>query len=747
MSNAMKHARTIQRDQSQASGDRWDSRRSRARRLAFLRNGRNSRRKQAVSVNDSFLLELTRRLLFAALVLSPWMSAFESAWVQWTVAGIGCLILMIQIVRWQSGHGHSALDETSAANAWVGQAVAGVILFLLSWCLISAMNACGRVDPVLTRWVPLPHFVSWLPHSFDGNATWKTFFYGLALAGFFWGTRNWFFEYSLQEWASKHGKRRYFQQKRRHSKTVPRCLQELIWVLTINGALLVLVALLQRATDSPLLLAIFKDPLDRGALTHFGPFAYRNNAAQYLGMIWLLPLGLWLFTGSRRRRISVKTKRFGESARIMSLFLGVIILGGGLFVFSRTGWQILIITLVLASGATVSRWFPGKFQWGMVMLAWLTLLAGVVWLAWPHVIKRFQAQFQSLPVNHPEGLEEFTLAGVLDLRYQEDNKQFILGLFPSSQASLGEPQTFAVHLWLKEGGGLSLSAFNAKGEQCCQFRQIDLLESLPGQKLELVIVCHEGLRLFVNGRLMAYIEPSESNQPAWIQRFPGSYVKNFSYYSAGGVRYMGFDRVMLWNEVVAPRRVSSWITSSGPSLSPPLLDFDRRELSWEKLLWLKEDTLLTRGQIWSSALKMAQEARWPRIWGGGPGTYPGCYAVSPARLPELKELHVHNDYLEFLITFGLPGSLALFVGLGLVLARPFLSGGIRLPFQFVVLLWISLLGCLLFAFVDWPLFAPPVQLLFIVLCAVLSIASIQRKPPSERFLEMQNTNEENIAFV
>jgi hypothetical protein len=115
------------------------------------------------------------------------MSAFESAWVHWTVAGIGCLILMIQIVRWQSGHGHSALDETSAANAWVGQAVAGVILFLLSWCLISAMNACGRVDPVLTRWVPLPHFVSWLPHSFDGNATWKTFFLRVGVGGVFLG--------------------------------------------------------------------------------------------------------------------------------------------------------------------------------------------------------------------------------------------------------------------------------------------------------------------------------------------------------------------------------------------------------------------------------------------------------------------------------------------------------------------------------------------------------------------------------
>jgi hypothetical protein len=250
-----------------------------------------------------------------------------------------------------------------------------------------------------------------------------------------------------------------------------------------------------------------------------------------------------------------------------------------------------------------------------------------------------------------------------------------------------------------------------------------------GQPVELVIIFRKRLRLFINGQLVAYLESVEKSPVSWPTRFSGDYVKVGRSYGGHSLPWEGIDRIVVWDRAITPHQVSDWLAGrKEQSRAPvPLMDFNYSGLELRPLLWMKEGTVFSRKQVWTSALEMARLARWPSIFGGGPGAYPGCYAVSPARLPGLKELHVHNDYLEFLLTFGLSGTLVLLVGLGLVLGRPLLPGGIRLPRGFVILLWTSLGGCLLFAFVDWPLFAPAVHLLFVVLCAILSATSVRRK--------------------
>jgi hypothetical protein len=688
------------------------------------------------------LQDATRKLLFFALVFSPWAAASEPAWALWTLNGAGFLLFLIQTARWldRRGIADSALDDAPLSNRWVGWTLAGVVGFVLLWCLISALNARGQANVTSGTWQAYAHYVPWLPHSFDGPATWKAFFHGVALAGFFWGTRNWFITRVLPDGSdSTENTSTDPRRKRRRSKTLPQPLQELLWLLGISGALLTVAALLQRTTPTLRLLGIFEDPLGRDGLTHFGPFGYRNNAAQYLGMIWPLVLGLWLFGGpKRRRRLVSAPDRIGGSPKILLVLCGLLVLGGTLGTLSRGGWGVALLTVVVVGAVAVAKWFPRNPRWTWLgALAMAATLGGVFWVAWPAVKSRFQGQFDALPLNHPEGLDEFTLAGTLDLKRWQETGRVFLGLFPRRQIFSGAPRTIYAYVRLGENGYLSISFWNEEHQLCRRIRVPDLFQKVKKSKLELAIVYREGLRVFANGHLLTYAEPPKGNQPQWPQRFSGNYVKNFGRYVSGGPRCRGFDRVAVWDRAIPFQQVSDWLLNKNtvPSIPEPIFDFDYQNLAVGTLLWFKEGTLLSRSQVWASALKMTRLAHWPRVLGGGPGAYPGCYAVSPARLPGLKELHVHNDYLEFLLTFGLPGSLALLGGLGLVLGRPFLRGGVRLPRGFIVLLWTSLLGCLLFACVDWPLFAPTVHLLFVVLCAILSVSSIRKKPHRERLLD------------
>jgi len=84
---------------------------------------------------------------------------------------------------------------------------------------------------------------------------------------------------------------------------------------------------------------------------------------------------------------------------------------------------------------------------------------------------------------------------------------------------------------------------------------------------------------------------------------------------------------------------------------------------------------------------------------------------------------MHNDWLETLITFGRLGATPIFLTALLILSHWFWSGGIHGNKYFVMLLWVSLGGCLVHACFDFPLQIHSVLALFVVLCAVLSCLS------------------------
>ena len=72
-----------------------------------------------------------------------------------------------------------------------------------------------------------------------------------------------------------------------------------MWLLAINGALLGIEGIAQRLEGSGHLLFLVKPRTNPGAITQFGPFAYRANAAAYFNLLWPVCLGFW-WTLNRR---------------------------------------------------------------------------------------------------------------------------------------------------------------------------------------------------------------------------------------------------------------------------------------------------------------------------------------------------------------------------------------------------------------------------------------------------------------
>ena len=79
-------------------------------------------------------------------------------------------------------------------------------------------------------------------------------------------------------------------------------MRRLFWVLTLNGTVLAIEGLMQRAEGGNKLLWLVVPRFDQDPVSQFGPYAYRANAAQYFNLLWPAVLGFWWACVSSLRR-------------------------------------------------------------------------------------------------------------------------------------------------------------------------------------------------------------------------------------------------------------------------------------------------------------------------------------------------------------------------------------------------------------------------------------------------------------
>jgi O-antigen ligase len=137
----------------------------------------------------------------------------------------------------------------------------------------------------------------------------------------------------------------------------------------------------------------------------------------------------------------------------------------------------------------------------------------------------------------------------------------------------------------------------------------------------------------------------------------------------------------------------------------------------------KNDVFSGRTEVYARAEHMARDYPW---FGTGPGTFNFLFQLYRESPEHYWPAQLHNDWLEFRITFGRIGFSALIAALTLASLRWFGRGGVPRDPVFLALTTFALAGCLLHARFDFPFQIYSIAFLFVVLAAVLFSSSRHR---------------------
>jgi len=253
-----------------------------------------------------FIDALSGLLLFASIIFAPWALGATEPWAIWTLNALcyalGALLLAKTLIRaavdyrfprWD-GFG---LDQDGAPKGGDYLLCRKGLLFLtvllLAYCLTHALNARSIFDMDTLSFGNERPYIKWLPASFDAPHSWEAFWKYLGLALAFWALHDWLMGKSSADLRGTPASR--------ESTLLPFRLQCLLWVLSVNGALLAIEGIAQRGLQSNKLLFFVQSLTHFTSNSQFGPFNYRSNACQYFNMIWPATLGFWWSLHRNRR--------------------------------------------------------------------------------------------------------------------------------------------------------------------------------------------------------------------------------------------------------------------------------------------------------------------------------------------------------------------------------------------------------------------------------------------------------------
>ncbi len=349
--------------------------------------------------------DLSGALILPMLVFSPWAFGTTESWSIWTmnIAGyaLGVLLLAKLFIRKVKSYPAPRWDHYSSRSGRLSRCrhpltrrltrtLAGLTLAVLAYILISALNAAANYDPDSMLFHYQHHF-AWLPHSFDAHRTWFYFWMYLGLAGAFWAVADW-----LPGMTSAEESGLYAGAKNDAEKTVPLLparLCALLWLLCLNGAVLGMEAIVQRAAGSTKLLFLVQPQVNREGISQFGPYAYRSNAAQYFNLLWPLCLGFWWLlqrTGGLRGKAQhwlLLCAAIMAACPVISTSRGGALVSAGMIILA-------LLYLGLTSLMTLERRSKvGSFRWDTagLLILFLTVTLSLGWyFGWDSLAPRME---------------------------------------------------------------------------------------------------------------------------------------------------------------------------------------------------------------------------------------------------------------------------------------------------------------------------------------------------------------------
>jgi O-antigen ligase len=145
-------------------------------------------------------------------------------------------------------------------------------------------------------------------------------------------------------------------------------------------------------------------------------------------------------------------------------------------------------------------------------------------------------------------------------------------------------------------------------------------------------------------------------------------------------------------------------------------------LNWQTIQYrLQENSLNSlsgRTVIYENSKRIVED--FP-VWGTGPGAFGAVYQLYRTDPEQSWYAYAHDDYLQTMVTFGRVGFTIVMFMLVSIFAFWFLARGIPTSELFIAFVWLAAAGCLLHARFDFPLQIYSLQIMFVTLCAILTI--------------------------
>lgn len=328
---------------------------------------------QAPRSVDRLLGLLTGALLTAGLIFAPWAYGTTQPWSIGVLNAkgwcLGLLWLALRSLDWRRGG--------SRPSPWPVRVLGWLTLAILGYELVSLLNAQAVYDPSTMSFLPRAR-IGWLPGTLDPAASGRLLQRDTALAGTFWATHRWLSGPDSKSARDGDGAGAPLPGMRH---------QWVIWALVLNGLALGAEGYWQRRSGSNKLLFRVRPAINKRVEQQFGPYAYRNNAVQYLSMIWPLGLGLWAASSRPKSPLSLPPAGRGcllASAAAVSVF--------AFMTRSRTG-AVVGAGAMLAAGAVLlaARWKDGWRQRLLAVGLTLAILAAGIAAGWSRISHRMRS--------------------------------------------------------------------------------------------------------------------------------------------------------------------------------------------------------------------------------------------------------------------------------------------------------------------------------------------------------------------
>jgi len=341
-------------------------------------------------------------LLLLLLVWAPWAFGCTTPWaINTLVTGsyiLGLLWAVKLVARWRTGYEPERWAGQEGAGRWIIRSMAVLMVVFLAWVLIGAANGRAEVVAEIRQLGPqLRYFdrepVSWLPASYDVPYSWRALWRWTGLALAFWAARDWLL-----------GKNRRERHSEKPADFPPARLRWLLWTLSLSGALLAVICILQRLDGTRKLLWLL-EPVDRarGADFSFGPYTYRTNAAQYFNLLWPVVLGFWWSLRQATKAREGLSARAGTQPHVVLLPCALLMAAAPIVSTSRGGALIMLAqtvgALVLMGTSRAARNLGTRIALGATFL-------GMLGLGWFLGGEQLKGRFANAFIDRLNGRED-----------------------------------------------------------------------------------------------------------------------------------------------------------------------------------------------------------------------------------------------------------------------------------------------------------------------------------------------------